>query len=296
VLVMVERIYEGRSPFVADRKHIHHRLLALGFHHYEAVFAIYVLQSALIAAAYFLRFESDWLLLSVYLSFCLALVGFLKIAPAMGWRMHGSEHGGGKAAIPSWVQWLRGDRRLLKAAFYSAIVAIPSFLFAGTFMADSVPRDVGQLSLAMLVVLLLFYFRHRHQPFHIVERAIAYVAGICVVYLVQLRPGASDGLGLYCSILFVVMGLAVVIGFRVGGERFRITPMDFLIVFVALTVPNLPNLSLKGEHLGLGVAMIIVLFYSIELVLNNIWRRWDVMRITTYLTLAVLGVRGVMGA
>ena len=43
LMVMGERIYEGRSPFVADRKHIHHRLLALGFHHYEAVVTIYAL-------------------------------------------------------------------------------------------------------------------------------------------------------------------------------------------------------------------------------------------------------------
>ena len=35
----------GRSPvFAADRRHLHHRLLALGFDHYEAVAAIYALQ------------------------------------------------------------------------------------------------------------------------------------------------------------------------------------------------------------------------------------------------------------
>ena len=111
----------------------------------------------------------------------------------------------------------------------------------------------------------------------------------------QLRPGASGELGVYCAILFGAMTLAVMIGFRVGQERFRITPMDFIVIFMAVAVPNLPGLNLKVEHLGLGVAMIIVLFYSIEMVLNNLWRRWDVMRLTTYATLAVLGVRGLMG-
>ena len=52
---------------------------------------------------------------------------------------------------------------------------------------------------------------------------------------------------------------------------------------------------MRVEHKSLAVAMIIVLFYSIELVLNNIWRRWDIMRFTTYLTLALLGIRGVTG-
>jgi UDP-GlcNAc:undecaprenyl-phosphate GlcNAc-1-phosphate transferase len=96
-------------------------------------------------------------------------------------------------------------------------------------------------------------------------------------------------------VLFAAMAAAVAVAFRVGKERFRITPMDFLVIFVAVLVPNLPDLNLKVEHLGIGVAMVIVLFYSIELLLDNLWRRWDVMRFTTYGTLAVLGVRGIMG-
>jgi UDP-GlcNAc:undecaprenyl-phosphate GlcNAc-1-phosphate transferase len=296
LLVMAERISEGRSPFVADRRHIHHRLLALGFDHYEAVIVIYVLQSTLIMAAYFLRFESDWMIVSLYLLFCAALVGFLKLAPTTGWRLHDRSREPGTAVIPAWIQWLRRDQRLLKGAFYGAMLAIPAFFFLGTFFVPSVPRDIGTLALALLVVLLALYLRYRHKPFHIVERACAYIAGICVVYLVMLRPGASAGLGLYCGILFVAMSVAVVIGFRVGKERFRITPMDFLVIFIAVAVPNLPDLNLKVEHLGTGVAMIIVLFYSIELVLNNLWRRWDVMRFTTYATLAVLGLRGLMGS
>jgi UDP-GlcNAc:undecaprenyl-phosphate GlcNAc-1-phosphate transferase len=97
-------------------------------------------------------------------------------------------------------------------------------------------------------------------------------------------------------VLFVAMSVAVAVGFRVGAERFRVTPMDFLVILIALVVPNVPELHMKVQHLGVATAMIIVLLYSIELVLNNVWRRWDVMRFTTYVTLAVLGVRGLAGA
>ena len=58
-MVIGERLYEGRSPFLPDKNHIHHKLLTLGFDHYEAVFVIYLLQTLLVAAAYFLRFETD---------------------------------------------------------------------------------------------------------------------------------------------------------------------------------------------------------------------------------------------
>jgi UDP-GlcNAc:undecaprenyl-phosphate/decaprenyl-phosphate GlcNAc-1-phosphate transferase len=148
----------------------------------------------------------------------------------------------------------------------------------------------------LLIVLFALYFWHRHKPFNIFERACAYVAGICVVYLGEVRPGALADFNLYRNMLFVAMTVAVVIGFRFSKERFRITPMDFLVVFLALVVPNLPDVALQAEHVGMGVAMLIVLFYGIELVLNNIWRRWDVMRFTTYITLAVLGLRGAIGA
>lgn len=295
LLVMGERVSEGRSPFVADRRHIHHRLLALGFHHYEAVFAIYALQSMLIIAAYLLRFESDALVIGVYLLFCAWIVGFLKLAPLTDWRLHDRDQPTGSALIPVWVGWLRRDQRLLNIASYAAVAAVPAFFLLGTLLAASVPRDIGVLAVALLLVLLALYFKYRHRPFNIIERASAYVAGICVVYLVQLRPGAPGRMALYLAILFAAMSLAVVIGFRVGKERFRITPMDFLVVFIALAVPNLPGLNLKVEHLGLSVAMIIVLFYSIELVLNNLRRRWDVMRLTTYVTLAVLGLRAAIG-
>ena len=92
LMVMTERLFEGRSPFLPDKNHIHHKLLSLGFNHYEAVFVIYLLQSLLVAAAYFLRFESDWLIIALYGMFCLALVGFLKVAMAAGWRIHGHQH------------------------------------------------------------------------------------------------------------------------------------------------------------------------------------------------------------
>src|SRR5450432_944787 len=39
--VMVQRVSEGRSPFSADKNHIHHKLLGFGFDHHEAVMVIY---------------------------------------------------------------------------------------------------------------------------------------------------------------------------------------------------------------------------------------------------------------
>ena len=296
MLVMAERLHEGRSPFVADRKHVHHRLLALGFHHYEAVLAIYAAQSAFIVLAYALRFESDALILGIY-GGCLAVgVAFLKAAPRLGWHLHLCAAQHSMPAIPRWIAWLRRDQRILRTAFQGAVVAIPAFFLAGAFLVPDVPRDIGALAGVLLVGLLALYVRCRHGPFNVVEKAIVYVAAMCVVYLVQRSPAPVTGLRVCYGVLFATMAVAVVVGFRVGRERFRITPMDFLVIFIAVAVPNLPDLQLDVQHLGVAVGMIIVLLYSIELVLNGLWRRWDLMRLTTYATLAVLGLRGLSGS
>jgi UDP-GlcNAc:undecaprenyl-phosphate GlcNAc-1-phosphate transferase len=67
--VMTERIAEGRSPFKPDKKHFHHKLMNLGLYHTEAVFAIYLIQAVLVTSAFFLRFYSEWVILSVYAVF-----------------------------------------------------------------------------------------------------------------------------------------------------------------------------------------------------------------------------------
>ena len=86
ILVTIQRIREGRSPFRADKNHIHHKFLVLGFDHYEAVFLIYLLHSLLVVFAYLLRFESDFLIVLVSGVFSLGVISFFKLASATGWR------------------------------------------------------------------------------------------------------------------------------------------------------------------------------------------------------------------
>jgi len=65
LIVMSERIRSGRSPFVADNNHFHHKLLGIGLFHTEAVFIIYLLQSVFVLSAYVFRFYSDWFILAL---------------------------------------------------------------------------------------------------------------------------------------------------------------------------------------------------------------------------------------
>ncbi len=294
-MVMSQRIYERRSPFSPDKNHIHHKLLALGFDHYEAVLLIYLTQSILVLGAFFLRFDSDFLVFSSYILFCVAVVVFFRVAAKTGWQMHVNQGEKSNSMVARGIRWLRQDFRLLKVVFYFSIVAISAYLLLASLLVQFVSIDISVLSLALLTVLIGLFFKRRGQPFSIVERAISFVTAAFVVYLVQLVPGVLDDYALYGNIFFVMLAVAIGIGFRFShADRFRITPLDFLVIFIAVAVPNLPDANIEGANWGEGIAKLIVLFYGIELVLTNILRRWDVMRVVICFTLLLLGARGML--
>ncbi len=298
VMVIGQRVYEGRSAFSPDKNHIHHKLLGLGFNHYEAVFLIYLTQSIFVLSAYFLRFQPDGVVVSGYLLLCLTVVAFFRIASATGWRLHVQHNGQRRFAIERGIRWLRQDDRLLKAGFYFAVSVIALFLVLGSLLVVSVPREIASLAGILLIVMCASYVKRNGQPFHTVERAIAYTTLAVMVYLAQVSPGPLADFALLRNILLGGLVLAVAIGFRFSHtDRFSGTPMDYLIIFIALVVPNLPDLHLirlGGANVGVEVAKLIILFYAIELVLTNTERHWNIMRGVIFTTLVILVARGAL--
>lgn len=72
------RIAKGRSPFSADRNHIHHLLLDRGLNHSQVTYVCLLLNAAFIVAAYAGRSMGSTWLLSSMIAISFTLVGFLK--------------------------------------------------------------------------------------------------------------------------------------------------------------------------------------------------------------------------
>ena len=66
--VFMIRIYEGRSPFIADRNHIHHALLNLGLSHRKSTFYILMYYLGVVAVAYYFRHINVNILLAVIIA------------------------------------------------------------------------------------------------------------------------------------------------------------------------------------------------------------------------------------
>ena len=295
LMVMTQRLLERRSPFSPDKNHIHHKLLALGLDHYEAVSLIYIVQAALVLAAYSLRYQADGVIVAVYVVFCSGVWGFLSWATHRGWRVRMAHDPQTRSYVTRKIRWLRHDGGLAQAAFGIAAVGVPLYLFAGAGLSEAVSVDIGILALVLLLVLAAMYNVQRTQPFNWIERAATYAVITFIVYLTQTSPGALASVQPYNVAYFGVLAAAVMSGFRFSKDKsFKMTPLDFLVIFIAFTVPNLPELYFAQRGLGEGIAKIIVLFYGVELVLTNIMQRHDGLRWVLYACLALLSVRGLL--
>lgn len=281
LLVMGQRIYEKRSPFSPDRYHIHHKLLALGFDHYEAVFIIYVLQSVLVVSAYFLRYQSDIVLVSLYLLFCAIVITFFRLAHIRQWRLRAEPDINVRPLIAKSVKWFRKyqyDGKVSEWAFYIAMVTTPVFLLASALHAPRVSMDIGVLALLLLLITVAVNAIGKSQSPGFADRIGLYVTCTLVIYLNHTLDQYSDSAVLLINGYLILLGLVVAAGFKYCKDsNFKLTTLDFLVIFIAFLMPNLPGLDIGGA-LEIAIAQLLVLYYAVELILSNIRHRVTMLK------------------
>jgi UDP-N-acetylmuramyl pentapeptide phosphotransferase/UDP-N-acetylglucosamine-1-phosphate transferase len=90
--VIVLRLRQGQSPFHADRNHLHHQFLKLGFSHSKAVIFIASINIVMIVLAWLLRKQNDLLILSLVIALCLVINFLLKKAMQQKTKHHGAKN------------------------------------------------------------------------------------------------------------------------------------------------------------------------------------------------------------
>lgn len=299
-MVMVQRIREGRSPFSPDKNHIHHRLLVMGFTHYEAVFSIYVAQSALVLTAYSMRYESDASVMAVFLLFCAGVIAWFRYSALTGWRFRGTSDMATPSFIGSALRWLHAGAEgkiTLWASMAASIMVAGYFTLVGITVTE-VSWDVGMLAALLFSAQVLWFAVSRNRPFSWFERSCVYILCAVAGYL----SSTGDGIAILHPsaemAFFMALAATVVIGFRFSMDRaFMINTLDFLVIFAVFTVPNLQGQILSINNVGTFLAKLIVLFYAIELILTKVKRHWRLyaLRMTAVIVTGWLGLRGLVG-
>ncbi len=305
MMVMIERLAAGVSPFRADRRHIHHRLLALGFAHWEAVSILYFLQALLLVVAWLVRYDSDLFVALYFVTFATLIIGPLRLAAHFGWRLpvrqpRAADIRSGQPVQPVGAAQENSLRHAMRpepgadSPRAVGLQSIAGFVLAAALVAYAAralllgahpSRDVQILALSLAGILMAgLVLRWRRTDAAWTDKAALYCCAALAIFLNKHGvPSVLRADSMYAAHpqmfdygLYGVLTLAMIACVRGSGERaFRLTPLDVLVLLVVATVPNLPNSIAILRSLGLTIAELVLLFYSLEalsLVAGSRWR------------------------
>lgn len=288
--VTAQRLAEGRSPFVGDRAHIHHKLLKVGLTHYEAVTVIYLIQAGMLGVAYLLRWQSDTLIVPLYLTLVL-LVLTLFIAAGRGLLPSPTSGAGYVLSNATIARFVNGPW-LTDLPIQFLAVTVPLFLIALVFLPSTVPNDVGYVSIGLFAVVLIgLSCSAQVAPYFV--RGGLYVGTTFLLYVCEgSRVGPVSAVVMAHNVFFIIAAIMVLLSLRFNQEsRFQTTPLDYLMVFMAVTLPLLPEVSADVSHLGVFAAKLVVLFFSFELLLHAFSTRVRQLGLVSLWILFGLGIR-----
>ena len=292
VFVIIKRIYTGKSPFVADKNHIHHQLLALKFDHYEAVILIYLLQALFVGGAMLLRYHSDLVVVATWALANMTLAFILVVAGHKRWHARQS---GSRSFIASAVTASR-SRYLYLVSAVTVTTCLVLMLLAGPFITSEVGKDFG-IAASVLFSLLLLRLLFGYRAWYVSLRLISYVSVAFVLFLLSEYP--SDYIRISEVFEYGYFGL-VVLALLIGSrftveEAFRVTPMDFLLILVMAGLVFIPQAHIVEDAMIHLAIKVFVLFYAVEFALRNMKSRWSALTVSMLCALGVIAVRGLVG-
>jgi UDP-GlcNAc:undecaprenyl-phosphate GlcNAc-1-phosphate transferase len=295
--VMAERIREGRPIFSADKNHFHHRLIRLGLSHAEAVFAIYVIQAMMIVSVIVFKYQSDWFLVGGYMAFSALIIGAFAAADHNAVQYKRSRVI--ENAIKGKFRTIRDNNWTIRISFGVSKLIIPLLLIFSCFLPLKVPTYAAFMSSCSLLLIAgaFIFFKKRYLGGCL--RVVLYLTIPIVLYLAEDGRAVwmNDDLLLLYRLCFGIAALFVILTVRFTRRKkgFRVSTMDFLIIFIALVVPNLTGQLLQSKNMGLLAVEIIVFFFGYEVVLNEVREKFNGLAISTLAVAVLLGVRGFVG-
>ena len=279
------RAKAGMNLFRATKNHIHHRLLNLGFLHYESVIIIYSIQLAFVVSAILLPYENDFLLMGLYLTGIMAVFTALTLSERIGYRAAhkvAAQHDQAPAesGLPVWMQRLA----LVPAIALEAGVSI--FLVGSALMSGTVPSDFGVAAVILLFIMLIFLVVRKPEMM-LPYRLVSFVSAGFAVYLLSSYP--PSWLLEQDIIIYLFFALIMVATFFTARnllvDSFEITPLDYLVIVIAISIALIHGTELDAHGTVMMALQMIILFYACEMIIQSVNSVYN--RFTTSLVAAL---------
>lgn len=273
-LVIALRLNAGTSPFKPDRQHLHHQLLNKGLEHYQAVGVIYLLSFTLLATAYVVRYQSDWVVIGAYLAFCTLFLGALHFYNREGTRPSRSSDlfdplKSRRNPMFRQLSWFHKNGAMLIQVTLGSTWVL--------FSLSGVNADSEVVLVASLGVLMLLIYCFKYSCENRLIARIAFYSASCLavymaVYNLNVDVPAWRSLSLLdLPIMILVLLLAVVIR-TTRAEHFSMDTQDILVLLVLLASPLLAATSDDHKIIIGAVVRLAVFLYAVEYLITRHYR------------------------
>ncbi|MGR8931155.1 MAG: glycosyltransferase family 4 protein [Gammaproteobacteria bacterium] len=277
LMVMSQRIYVGLSPFSPDKRHIHHRLLAHGFTHAEAVSCIYALQSFFLLAAFGLRYQSDFAVLGFWTLICSLIMAFFYIAKQTNWHIRPEANASDRRKnILRRFDWLYPGARLYIEGALILYMSTMIFTMFKSFPLFSTAEPLFLLSLFLPGLLALTF---NSAFLNSLIRLCVYISATFSGFvLTPEHLNLADADLLVNGFLSTLM-LVIFVGIRVTRKTvFSFSTQDLLISLFAVATALLSDTPFPINFLF----KLLSLAYGIEYLFNFV-RPYKTLKLTALL-------------
>lgn len=266
--VVLERMGSGRMPFHADRRHVHHKLLAMNVPHGRAVIILYVAQAVTVTAGVVFCHEmGPTVLLFAMFLFAMTVVP-VRLALASGWQSAPVARSG---VIERRNLWLRRGQWLPAFTIGVVQLAMTGVLLAGAFISadpSSWRLDlVAVVPAALLVLSRSALASWLDIPKVLIRMLISTTIASAGFITVQGCEGSALAHWMLIGYaLFFVTAVALAIRLT-RREIFQITSGDILAILAAGAACIIFSEVEATPYLGVFVALTLPQLYAAELLL-----------------------------
>jgi len=238
--VMTSRMLRGKSPFLPDNTHLHHKLMALNIPHSGVVAVLYACMFVCGLLAVFMQSMLEWIQFAIGTAFIIALYVSVALFQRVGFKLpdHNMAHGAIKhGARKHNIESLQYVRRNLQKSVPIVTFLIPFSLIIPAFFLLLGESNSGITALWIgFIIMLLYPWKSGHERLGWVHGLI-YFATFTLLFLLN-----SSGLSWINDYLMIVSCLVLIwvvmkLVFMQHSRIFMTSGFELLVIVIAWFIP-----------------------------------------------------------
>ncbi|MGK2906841.1 MAG: MraY family glycosyltransferase [Desulfuromonadales bacterium] len=294
--VLSRRVLHHISPFEADRTHMHHKFLDLGFEHRFTVITIYSIMLFWISAALLFRNAPEYLLLFFLLISALLFYLFLRYILRHPYRFT-LLHRDSVSGLRSSVTYLR------MVDFIDHLVPLLAFLLAGYLLLASwsvVVHDTlsWKVAIVLLCAGLYLWWRPLTESRQILMLVLYLAVFMASLEVWHAEEAVINGLSIKFigdALLIVASLIAIIkILFRRENELLLST-VDYLVLAICIFLSIAAQQSALGFNLNGPLSRAMVALLVVRTLCSRSTLNYRVVAVLSFGFLAFVSVRGLIG-